>query len=895
MTNEDDVLVHYGILRRSGRYPWGSGGTPEQNHRDFLGYVDDLRRKGLSETEIARGLDITTTQYRALRSIAKNQIQKANAAQALRLKDKNMSTVAIGERMKLPESTVRSLLNPALTARRDVLQSTADLLRSKVSSDKYLDIGSGTENHLGISATKLATAVAVLREEGYEVRNVQVPQATGQNKTTIRVLAPPGTSYAEIARNLDRIKTVAAYSEDGGKTYEKIEPPRSIDSKRVSVRYAEDGGAAADGVIYVRPGVPDVSLGGARYAQVRIAVDDTHYLKGMAMYHDDLPPGKDLLFNTNKHDTGDPHDAMKPLKDDTENPFGTITRQRSYTDEHGNKQLSVMNIIGTSLDKLNEEGRWNEWSKTLSSQFLSKQSTNLARRQLGMTLQSKKDELEGILALTNPVVKSTLLKKFSDGADSAAVHLKAAALPGQRNQVLLPVETMSPNEVYAPNFRNGERVVLVRFPHGGTFEIPELTVNNRHPGAKRVLDGAADAVGVHPKVAERLSGADFDGDTVLVIPNNKGLVKTSPPLAGLKDFDPKTAYPEYPGMTVMTGAIKQQQMGDISNLITDMSIKGAKPEELARAVRHSMVVIDGEKHRLNYKQSYADNGIASLKEKYQGRGPTGRLAGASTVVSNSGQNAKIRIPDRRLRKPSEGGAIDPNTGKLVYVNTGESFVNDKGKTVIRTVGVPKLSVVDDVHQYSSGTPIEEIYANHANALKAMANSARKEMLKTPGITASSSARQAYAKEVASLTAKLNLALRNRPLERQAQLLANSNISARVADNPDITSSDLKKIKGQALEVARRRVGAGKPQIDITDREWEAIQAGAISTNRLRDILDNSNLDRIKELATPRATRGLTPVKLSRAKAMLDAGYTRAEVADALGVSTSTLYESLKAS
>lgn len=165
------------------------------------------------------------------------------------------------------------------------------------------------------------------------------------------------------------------------------------------------------------------------------------------------------------------------------------------------------------------------------------------------------------------------------------------------------------------HFRDGEEVVLIRYPHGGTFEIPRLKVNNKVPDAKKTLHNAQDAIGINAKVAERLSGADFDGDTVLVIPTSTAKIKTSKPLDGLKDFDPQRDYKAYPGMPEVKGSgfNKQQQMGNVSNLITDMTIKGATPDELARAVRHSMVIIDAEKHNLNYKQSAIDNNIAELK------------------------------------------------------------------------------------------------------------------------------------------------------------------------------------------------------------------------------------------------------------------------------------------
>jgi hypothetical protein len=759
--------------------------------------------------------------------------------------------------------------------------ATANLLEDKLKDGGALDIGAGTESHLGISSTKLSTAVAVLRQKGYEVRNIQVDQlGTGPgNKTTVKVLVPPGSP-----KFIDpsSIKTVAAYTEDGGLSYTHIEPPSNVSSKRISVVYAEQGGGKADGVIYVRPGVNELSLGSARYAQVRIAVDGTHYLKGMAMYKKDLPPGTDLEFHTSKSNTGNKLDALKAQKDE-QNPFGATVRQRHYTDSSGKQKLSPMNVV-------NEEGDWQTWARTLSSQFLSKQSVGLARRQLGYALESRTSELDEIRHLTNPVVKKKLLDSFADAADSAAVHLKAAALPRQGTHVILPIPNMKESEVYAPNYRNGEKVVLVRHPHGGPFEIPEVTVNNRHAGARAALGNAIDAIGIHPKVAERLSGADFDGDTVLVIPNTRREVKTSPPLAGLKNFDPKVAYPGYEGMKPMSARAKQQQMGDVSNLITDMSIRGAKPEEIAAAVRHSMVVIDAEKHNLNYRQSYIDNGIASLKGKYQGRGATGRLSGASTIVSRAG--SEIRVADRKLRPASKGGPIDEATGAKVYVPTGDTYVNKQGRTVTKTVRTTKLAEASDARALSSGMPIEEVYAAHSNSLKALANQARKDTLRTGSLVYSPTANKTYASEVASLNAKLNLALKNKPLERQAQLLAGASVKARLSANPGIDPSDVKKIKAQALTTARARVGAEKQKIMITDTEWQAIQSGAISTNKLGQILDNADSDQVRKLATPRAATVMTPSKLAIAKARLASGYTQSEIADSLGVPVSTLNSAL---
>lgn len=881
----EETISHYGTPRRSGRYPWGSGEDPYQSNSSFLGMVDGMKKQGMTEAEIARGLGMSTTQLRAQKSIAKAANREADISMALRLKDKGYSNVAIGARMGINESSVRALLDPSTKAKNQVLFETSNLLKEEMKSKRFLDIGEGTENSMGISETKLKAAVAILEAEGYEVHRVKALQLGTGHETNMKVLVPPGTTYKELVNNRDDIRTVAAWSEDGGSTFQKILPPVSIDGKRVGVRYAEDGGTEMDGVIQVRRGVDDISLGKANYAQVRIAVDGKSYLKGMAMYADDLPDGVDLMFNTNKKSTGNKHDAMKPLESDPDYPFGSvIRRQMHYTDASGKSKQSVMNI-------LQEEGDWGEWSRSLASQMLSKQPLVLAKGQLDAKLKSKQAELDEIMKLTNPEVKRKLLLDFADGADSASVDLKAAALPRQATHVILPVKGMKETEIYAPNYRNGERVVLVRYPHGGTFEIPELTVNNKMPLAQRILGRARDAVGINSKVAERLSGADFDGDTVLVIPNNDGKIKTTPALAGLKDFDPKAAYPEYEGMPRMTDKAKQQQMGNVSNLITDMTIKGANPDEIARAVRHSMVVIDAAKHHLNYKQSADDNGINALKKQYQGVGPTGRARGASTVVSQAG--ADTRIDEVKPRSARRGGPIDIETGKLVYEATGATYVNAKGQTVKKTTKMPRMLTVDDAHQLSAGTRMEEVYANHANSLKAMANRARKEAVSTKSTPYSSSARVAYASEVASLDAKLNRALKNKPLERQAQIIAGAQVSAKKKANPHLEKDQIQKISRQALAEARDRTGATKQRITFTDREWEAVQAGAITTNKLKRILTMADTDAVKERALPRTQTGLAAGQLGRARTMMSAGYTQAEIADALGVSTTTLNAALK--
>jgi uncharacterized protein YukE len=336
-------------------------------------------------------------------------------------------------------------------------------------------------------------------------------------------------------------------------------------------------------------------------------------------------------------------------------------------------------------------------------------------------------------------------------------------------------------------------------------------------------------------------------------------------------------------------------MGDISNLITDMTILGASDHELARAVKHSMVVIDAQKHHLNYKQSAKDNNIAALKVKYQGRAD----GGASTLISRA--TSEERVNERSLRKAKDGGPIDPATGKLVYTYSGDGYTNKAGKFVPYKQVSTKMAEADDAKTLvPKDRPIgirsiETTYAEHANRLKALANTARKEEFHTPPSPWSGSAKKAYAKEVASLNSKLETALRNAPLERQAQVYANVRIKATMQAEPDMDKKELKKLKTLALEEARNRVGAKKERINVTPMEWDAIQAGAISPSNLKQILDNMKDEDIKALATPRDRVAMSPVKIARAKSMQKANYTAAEIADALGISVSTLNSALEGS
>lgn len=936
--DEHDSLLHLGIRRKSGRYPWGSGEDPYQRAAGVKSFMDEIKKEqpGITEAGIAKALSdyagepVSTTELRAAVAVSTEMIRGENQATATRLRDKGMSNGAIALQMglgsgKSAESTVRGWLKNSDTIKENSLRATANKLKEQLETKPFLDVGKGNHLYMGITSTKLNTALAMLQDEGYAVHPIKVPQLGGADKlTSVKVLTKGDVSWSEARQAVLRgdLSIITAQSDDGGLSYKvPKDKPVSVAAKRIEVRYGKDGGSAMDGVIELRRNVDDLSLGKNRYAQVRVAVDGTHYLKGMAMYSDDMPAGVDVRFNTNKSDTGNKLDAMKPLKTskegdalDANNAFGAQVRPHVYIDKKtGKEKTSPLNIV-------NEEGDWDKWSKTLSSQMLSKQPNPFARRQLDQAHSHREEELNTIMSLTNRVVKKKLLDEFSESADSDAVHLAAAAMPRQSTHVILPINSIRPNEIYAPNYNNGERVALVRYPHSGPFEIPELTVNNKNLDARRILQDARDAVAIHHSVAQKLSGADFDGDAVAVIPNDEGHVKHRPSLAKLKDFDPKELYkiPDDDTKTKrMTKENTQNEMGKISNLITDMSIHGANDDEMSRAVRHSMVVIDAEKHGLNYKQSAIDNNINDLKSRYQARyGSSSRPGGASTLISRA--SADARIPQQKLRSKKTGGPpIDPKTGEKVFIPTGRTYTKvtttvDKktGRTITKSEVLPKLTkgtqmeFAKDARQLLSGDPtkpfdgpdrgtgMERTYANHANAMKALGNKARKESVSLVMPKLSGAAKAVYSKEIASLNGKLEIALRNAPLERRAQVLGNAIAKQRIDDNPGITKDDVKKIKYQSQRDAREITGAGKIKIEIDDMEWEAIQSGAVAYSRLNEILNHADMKIVRQHATPSSRRSLTPGQLSRIKQMQASGKPMSEISSQLGIPRSTIVDNL---
>lgn len=906
ITSESNILEHYGTKRHSGRYPWGSGDNPYQHSGDFLSRVEELKKKGLSEKEILETINdslpdeykMGLTEFRTARQKAGHDRKALEYDQIRALKDDGLGWKEIGDKLGMSESSVRSKYNNAIGEKASQAEKIAATLKEEVDKKGMIDISEGANQVLGVSESKLDEAAYILEAEyGYQRYGVGIRQPTNvRQQTNITVLAKPEFDQKYAYQHQDQIDSLGDYhSDDGGETFTKLQRPSSLNSSRVAIRYGDEGGLDKDGVMEIRRGVPDLDLGKSHYAQVRILVDGDHYLKGMAVYSDDLPDGVDVMFNTNKPSGTPKMKVLKEAKADPDNPFGAAIKangQSMYIGEDGKEHLSPIN-------KLKEEGDWDTMSRNVSSQFLSKQPKKLIENQLNLTVADYKAQYDEIMRYDNPTVKKKLLNDFADTVEGTSMTLKASAFPGQSTKVILPINKIKETEAYCPTYENGTRLALIRYPHAGTFEIPIVTVNNKNVSGKRNLGAIQDAIGINAKVAERLSGADFDGDTVMAIPvTDKVNIKSTRALKALEGFDPKTAYAVPEGnpnnVRLMKKEEKQREMGVISNLITDMTLRGADEDELARAVKHSMVVIDAEKHKLDYKRSERENGIPELKQKWQIRvdeeGAT-HYGGASTLLSRRKQT--VRVPERR-------GSIrvDKETGEYIYKESGRTFIDPKtGKERKAEDTVSLISETKDARTLSSGTIQENLYADFSNKLKAMANQARKEAANMKGIQRNPEAAKTYAPEVASLKEKYNNMIANKPKERKAMLIANANIKAKIQEqglDPTIDKKEIKKISSVEMQRARDSVGASgrKSKITFTDREWEAVQAGAISDNMLTKFLNSSDSDEIVKRAMPKNVAVMTSAKMSKANAMLRSGYSYAEIAKACGVPESTVYSAL---
>ena len=391
--SQNGVLEHYGTKKHSGRYPWGSGENPYQHSGDFLSRIELLKNKGLSEKDILNSINDTLpkeyqmslSEFRVAKSKAINLRKTSEYEQIKDLRDnKGLGWTDIAKQLNMSESSVRSKYSGNIDKKAKRAESIAETLKKEVEKKGMVDISEGANQVLGISETELIDAAYTLEAEyGFKRYGVGIRQPTNiRQQTNITVLAKPEFDQKYAYQHQDQIDSLGDYhSDDGGETFQKLQRPSSLDSSRVAIMYGDEGGLAKDGVIEIRRGVPDLDLGKSHYAQVRILVDGDHYLKGMAVYSDDLPDGVDVRFNTNKPSGTPKMKVLKEAKADPDNPFGAAIKangQSMYIGADGKEHLSPIN-------KLKEEGDWDTMSRNVSSQFLSKQPKKLIENQLKLT------------------------------------------------------------------------------------------------------------------------------------------------------------------------------------------------------------------------------------------------------------------------------------------------------------------------------------------------------------------------------------------------------------------------------------------------------------------------------------------------------------------------------
>ena len=251
-----EELLHYGKPRRSGRYPWGSGEDPQRS-KDLLSKIDELRGKGMKETEIASELGMNTSELRSAISWAGNERKRVLQESVVSRKERGDSNTKIANDLGMSESSVRNYLKTKDTIQTKQVNNVADALKKGVSENEFLDIGVGVERQIGVSRAKLKAAVNKLKEEGYTEHDIYVKRLTDPSKyTTVRVLTKE-KDLEVVKANSDKIKSLESYTEDGGTTMKDPPPIKHVSWDRVDIRYKEDGGIDKDGVIELRRGVKD--------------------------------------------------------------------------------------------------------------------------------------------------------------------------------------------------------------------------------------------------------------------------------------------------------------------------------------------------------------------------------------------------------------------------------------------------------------------------------------------------------------------------------------------------------------------------------------------------------------------------------------------------------------
>lgn len=511
-------------------------------------------------------------------------------------------------------------------------------------------------------------------------------------------------------------------------------------------------------------------------------------------------------------------------------------------------------------------------------------------------------------------------------------------------------------EIYAPGYGDGQKVAVIRYPHANTCEIPVLIVNNNNKEGRETIGFGKDAIGLPKSALDQLSGADTDGDTGTIIPvsllNNKGLnVDSKQYFKELVGFDAEATWPYTEGVTqvskkwngidregiTMSKAERGQEMGLVTNLIMDMSTLGdsVPQEEHVRAIKYSMVAVDAYKHNIDWRQAREDLGIPELYSKYSS---TSR--GGGMTIFTRAKSQKQDVPEYKEGKYVNGKRllIDPDTGDKLFTYTNGTHAKKVGTDPETGKGIyddsirEKNKVSTEKLRYAwmegkgaaslaSDNPStkEQMYVEFSDTLHGMANSIRRSLnddtyhidkskvsdkdktddglsyvkMKATRATADSDEDKAV---IDSLRSKLDVAKRNAPKERLAQVYANAAIKARVDENPSLKTDDdaLKKVKNAELAAARARTGAnGKgTRVEISAKEYEAINSGKVPKTLISDVLKKSNTESLTKLATEStgSRKKLTAAQVARIKAWGNSNSksTPYQMAKSMGVSVSTI-------
>ena len=183
---DEDNLTHYGMPRRSGRYPWGSGDNPYQHSADFMARVQSLKKSNATAVDESTGEILTgeraiakimglsnTKELRVQYALAKDEKRTydVQTAKSMRADGKSLDEIAKAMGFK-NDSSVRSLLNDQTASKMNKSKKTADTLKQclkeKLKDDPkaVLDVGVGVERELGISKEKLNEALYIMQQEG---------------------------------------------------------------------------------------------------------------------------------------------------------------------------------------------------------------------------------------------------------------------------------------------------------------------------------------------------------------------------------------------------------------------------------------------------------------------------------------------------------------------------------------------------------------------------------------------------------------------------------------------------------------------------------------------------------------------------------------------------------